>query len=252
MQPVAAGKLGPLEYCVVKSWGPVALILLVAPPDVPDVDGDRVELAFWFQDEPTEQLWALSAILKNWVCRLNERYLRTQERAPTARLAHADKVVAWVTSTRAYATDLRAVYGDRIADLLQDAAAEVEQAVSWPTLRLEAPPDDPKALAALFLTVDLWAWDQVRETLLDGKPTPPGVPGWDAGRTKLLSPALEILKGKGLPYMASDEGWKMRVRRLKIKPGQQDNLMADVLSSLRSGPYDASGREVAYAKKPAS
>lgn len=231
-----------MQIIELRAWGSVALVALYADEGEPF--RERLQLAFRFLDQPTAEIWRADAILTNLVCRLNARYLRTSG-ARDATRSHVDNLRQFVDVAQQTAEALRPVYGDRLADLLQHAAGEVKQAVDWPKLRLVNPPRDAKRLAAKFLAVDLWAMDQIRTTFteLSGRDT--NLPGWDEGRTMLLTPAINMLKAGGLPHMKSDEGWKMRVRRLQIRPGEHDNLLCDVLSALRSGgPCDADGREM--------
>jgi hypothetical protein len=239
-----------MKLHVCQQWGPVALVAIEAEPS--DPTADRAALAFLFDTVQPSDLWSVDAILKNWRCRMNLRYVRATEQARQATLAHGDKLVAWVEQTRSLARDLRPVYGDRLAELLTHVAQEVDEAIVWPSLRIQNPPIDPKGRADLFLTIDLWAHDRVRESLerlYIGKPE--GVPGKDAGRTMLLTPALDALRDAGLSAMQSDEGWKMRVHRLRVQSGQEDNLVADVLDACRRGPYDQHGRETDRVTNPA-
>jgi hypothetical protein len=226
--------LGGLIGYSIRTWGPVELAL-VAPQGA---FRESLEPAFIFH--PAD-LWSAAAIQKNWIHRMNERYYRARD-AKSATLAHTEKVADWVNNTRAVAADVRVVYGDRLADLLQSTADEMHQANAWLAARIEDSPTRPEAIADVFLTIDLWAWDQYR-TALEANSRANGLPGLEAGRTKLLSPAIEARAALGLPTM-DDKAWTMRIRRLRIRPGEEDNLMADVLSASRSGPYDSNGEEI--------
>jgi hypothetical protein len=220
----------------VASWGDVALFVLVS------VDATDARLAFRF---PCGEVWDAGAILGNLRFRLNVRLLR-EELAERAGLAHAERLREWMQHTRAIAVDVGLVYGDRIAGLLQQAADEVEQAVSWLGYRLENPPKDPAAVVRTFTTIDLWAFDLVRATLESAiqqlndraaRAFAQGLPGKDDARVRLLAPALTEVQ-------LSPEALKQRVRRLGVRPGEAANLMADVLDACRrGGPYDRDGRD---------
>lgn len=214
-------------------WGDVALVAFVAD-DAPQIP---IRAAFYF---PPGELWDVDAIIKNWRVRMNARY-RREHQAAQAPLAHTDKLIAWVAEARALAADVQLVYGDRLAAKLQRAASDVEETAAWVAQRIESPPRDPAALARLFVTIELWAFDQLRDLVTTRRE----LPGRDAGRTALLKPALDALAAVGLPLMGSDEGWKQRVRRLAVLPGQEANLIADVLAASRTGPFDEEGHEKA-------
>lgn len=225
----------------VHRWAGVALVLLAAE-EGEAVEGDRAVLAFAFDVAPSRDIWAADAVLRNWRHRLNERYWRCAT-AGEARRAHADNLRAWVATTRGIAEDLRRVYGDSLATRLDQAADEAEQTIGWIEAHVESTPQDPQARANLLLAADLWAFDRVRDVLMNGRRTLEGVPGRDAGRTKLLQPALEALQDAGLPAATSDLTLRSRVNRLRVRPGQEDALVADVLSACRTGgPYDRDGR----------
>lgn len=226
----------------IQRWEAVNLVALEAESGEPFPE--RAALALVFETVHPSEVWNLDAILKNWRWRMNERYVRAGKRASQASLAHTDPIDGWLKQTRSIANDLRVVYGDRLAGVLEHAASELEQAVTWPQLRINKPPRDQKGLANLFLTVDLWAHDRVRDTLEALCRNTAGIPGKDAGRTKLLAASIHELQASGLDHMKSDEGWKMRVRRLQVRAGEEDRLVADVLDACRSGPYDQNGREV--------
>ena len=192
-------------------------------------------------------------MLKNWRWRFNARYVRAAT-AQKAGLAHTDKLLEWIQNMRSIAEDVRLVYGDRLATLLQTTAADLADSINWVELRLVDPPRDPKRRAELMVTIDLWVWDQVvRDTIEglvgSGRST---IPGKDAGRTITLTPAINELAARGLPHVRSDEALKMRVHRLKVRPGAEDDLIADVLTACRVGPYDETGRERWPAEESAS
>ncbi len=225
---------GGIEKYLIRAWGPVELVLLAHDGSFPE----PADLAFLF---PPSDLWSAAAIQKNWICRMNERYRRSAQ-TKAASNAHADTLIEWIKRTRAVADDVAVVYGDRLARLLRATADEMRQAIDWLSARIENPPTRPEDVADLFLTIDQWAWDQYRAAL-EIKGRADGIPGLEAGRTALLMPAINARLDAGLKVI-DDKAWTMRIRRLKIRPGQEDNLMADVLDALRSGPYDYKGREM--------
>lgn len=210
---------------LVKQWGSVELILLV----------EAEELALCFDMGDRFEFWELATIVENWRARANLRCEREVKAAANADLAHADRVDEWTNHTRAVAHDVRAVYGDRLANLMLGAAQEVESAVSWAAKRVRVPKKQSLTAvgrAKLFLAIDLWAFDRLREVVdVDGKP---GIPGLDAGRLALLRPVMEHLAAEGFDTV-QQAALAARVRSLEVLPGETENLMADVLFVSREG-----------------
>lgn len=214
---------------LLKRWGPVGLIS--------EFDGSDVKVSFAFDAPQGVDAVEAEAFISRWRANANRRYaLELQLSETPCQLAHVDSLKSWIGNTLAVARDVRSVYGERLAALLEHAASEIEAAVSWPELRIENPPNDPVGRAALFVTVDLWAFDQVR-SVLEGSNSK-GVPGTNRGRTLFLGPVLAALQGvvPSVP-VSQDEMFKKRIRRFaaKIKPGQHDDLVADVLFANRAG-----------------
>jgi len=216
-------------------------MVLLRPDDGEALVGERAQFAIVY---PPNELWDMNAIIGNLRWQMNERYWRAERYASAAGLAHADKLAAWVQQTRSTADDVAATYGDTVAQLMKDAAAAVAGTGGWIDERIENAPADPKGRADVFVTIAVWAFDKWRRAMEEcgASARGAGVPGRDAGRLSLLRPAIEALAEIGAPTI-SDDAWKKRVRRLRIRSGEEDNLMAVVLESCRVGPFDADGRD---------
>lgn len=228
----------------VRQWGTVQLVLFEAQ-DEPVSDGGL--FAFIFETAAESDVWNVDTVLKNLICQMNMRNLRTKEalRGRTLAAAHTDDLEKWIKRTSDLVAGVRGVYGDRLGDMLEHVTGEIKQALSWPALHIQNPPRDPKGRADLFLTVTLWVFERIRETfeaLCNGKTD--GIPRKEAARTILLAPSLKALQDAGLPYMESDKGWTMRLRSLRVREGHEDQLIADVLSACRNGPFDRDGLEI--------
>ena len=217
----------------IRAWGAVELLFLVATGET--VVGDGAILAFRFGDD----LWDARGVFGNWKHRANERYWRGQQSINPS-LAHPEAVRRWIDQTRSLAADLQVVYGDEAAAAARAAADQVEQTTGWLETQLAAPPTTATQRAQSLLTIELWAFDVVTRELRRSA-APDGIPGRDAGRTAWLAASIEALAEAGLEHARSDEALKMRVRRLRVKPGQEDALVADVLAACRVGPYDRRG-----------
>ncbi len=207
-----------------------------------------VPLMFQYRSDAAaeSELWLLQPILDNWVTRLNLRASaparRGSGKAKTAKKARMRRLVhnirEWTDSTRGLADDVRTLVGDGLPELMRRAADEADRVLHWPAQRIKNPPHDGQGLADLLLNIDLWAFDQFVDALNEvSRPRfqkhammTLGANGADA----VLGPAIDALRSRSLPTPGS-EVWKMRIARLdhRIKPGQGDNLMADVLFSLR-------------------
>lgn len=212
------------DRVLVKQWGPVDLILLI----------ETQELVFCFDMGDCFEFWESATIIENWRARMNLRYVRECKAASDATLAHADALEQWSSHTRVVAREMRAVYGDRLGELMLQMAAEVEGALSWAATRLDLTnkPRTPRARAELFVTIEQWAFDRIREILAGSQRR--DLPGVDAARVALLRPAMEALESEGFVTI-KQEALAQRVRRLKVLPGEEDNLMADVLFLSREG-----------------
>jgi hypothetical protein len=156
-----------------------------------------------------------------------------EAQAKRATLAHAQKLEAWVQHTRAVARDVRPVHGDQVAAALERAAAEIAAQRRWLDERFENAPNDPQGLARLLLTAELWAFDRVRDVMRAGKDF--RSPGKDAGRTRLLEPSIAALHDIDGPTVDSDAALKHRVRRLRVRSGQEDALVVDFLAASQNG-----------------
>ena len=113
-------------------------------------------------------------------------------------------------------------------------------------------PSDARGRAELFLTIHLWAIDRVVEAINDFWKSAAGIP-WTSGppleptvlqRSEFIRTLLEPSyswpstgEEADIPEVHEADAWKMRIKRLdeeRIRPGQHDALMADVLTTIRN------------------
>lgn len=224
----------------IATWGPVDLVGMIAAPELRGVLREDAEVVFIFNHT---EVWSATAILQNWRVRMNVRAARAAK-AGSADLARVDSLTAWSSHARAVAADLRVIYGDLAADAMLRAADEVDLSTSWAGTRLtNTGSEDPASRARLLLTVELWAFERVRETMLCGASLKDRrgteIPKAE-GHTQLLQPAFDHL---GVPTIEAN-ALKMRVHRLGVKPGHEAALVADVLLACRVGPFGWDGRPV--------
>jgi hypothetical protein len=138
------------------------------------VAGERAHLAFIF---PDGDLWHADAILGNLRRQMNERHERAEHLAGDAKLAHTDHLRKLVETLRDYAKDVRAVYGDRLADRMLHVADDLTVTMEFPRHCIENPPRDARGRANLFVTIALWTFDQVRAAIPARQ-----IPGYERGR----------------------------------------------------------------------
>jgi hypothetical protein len=127
---------------------------------------------------------------------------------------------------------------------MRRAADEVEESLSWVGARFVSQPTDPRKLVELLWAADLWAFSEVFRVFRvfqAGK----GDLTREKFQRRTLGPALDEMQSQGLPAPESD-AWKATISRTKrnIRPGEHDAVVADVLSAIRSGPFDRTGAEI--------
>jgi len=208
----------------------------------------RFAYFFKFDDgQDSGQLWDADLILGNWAVELQTRHQRAMKAAAQIRGVRLVEYERWVAQTRALANSCHPGLNDEFPELMTTAADAIERGLSWPAKRVIGPPRDIKGLTQLYVSIHLWVFDQVLEAVngferrawtawckrhwAPGTPPPPD----QRARANAIRFLFDKSEGPIMVPESEADAWKMRIKRLskRIRPGEHDNLVADVLDALR-------------------
>lgn len=223
------------------SWGPEPGAVASWQVWASVENDERLPIVFvlWLGDNRFEP-WPMEALLANWSPRLSElcrRSLRAESSDKTDRrcAASASDIRSWLDLTRSLGT--RYALGDEVPELMERAAAAVEQVTAYWTKRLTAPPGDDRGLARVAFDSDLWVLRAVLNDLQKHART--RLPHGRVRNALLSQVRMDIegaaAAGQNLPEFYSSEALDQRVRRFshRIRSDQRDGLIADTLALLR-------------------
>ncbi len=235
----------------IHQWGRVALIFVAATDDEP-VSGARADLVFAFEDERPEgeiDIQPCESVLANVNAHLAAAWdrvvwLRELDHKARARMMATEtdlmqRLADWTRQTRALAADVEQLADVETADAMRvagSAAEHLTERVRHAASRMQAcyvnVPADALGLCQLRWSAIHWARDQVRATL-------------DAGLTRVRGVSRahsvkNLVQGAGDAGISvpEEEAWTRAILRFpeRIKPGQQDHVIADVLLMARHPP----------------
>jgi hypothetical protein len=180
----------------------------------------------------------LEEFLGQWILHLTVRYARTYrvktDGPQRDRTALVDRLQAWVAEGRALEDQLFDIVGEELTMRLASVVEQISAVTEWAQTRFHPAPRDRRGLADLYFSTHLWAWDRFRAAA--GMSREAAL----VGQGGIMRPMLEVLDEfdhKSMTY----EALQQKILRLeaRIKPGQAEFIMADVLETIRRSPVDS-------------
>ena len=233
----------------IATWDDVLLLFLVADLEVA-IDGERAGCVLCYCDGDEPEVQDLADVLQNLNAHLVTRWSRLEQ---VRRLSASDRreittfeqelakrLRQWARDTRGLARDVGAVADRGLADSMTGAAAAAEAllaALDESTARLQrrylSPPSDPLGLCQQQWNEILWARDQIRAALdvhTRG--------GLGMTRSAAIQNLLASGDGGGVDDLPDRDAWTRVIIRFaaRIRPGESDRVVADVLKAARRPP----------------